>query len=92
MKESQETEVLDLAYFQTMLLERFAALQRQAMAEGSNARTEAERQRINLALERIRRDNYWNCFRCGEDITEERLLVDPTVLTCSDCDPGRKVK
>ena len=88
MKDPQVTQELDLEYFQRLLLERFNTLQRQAVSEGAVASTEAERQRINLALDRIRRDDYWYCHKCGEEIGEQRLLVEPTVQTCSDCAPG----
>jgi len=92
MKDSQVTQDLDLEHFQKLLLDRFNALQRQAVSEGTATSTEADRQRINLALDRIRREDYWYCVKCGEDITEERLLANPTILTCSDCVPGPKKK
>ncbi|MDW7645501.1 MAG: hypothetical protein SCI25_10680 [Desulfuromonadales bacterium] len=80
----------NLEHFQGLLLKQFSALQRQAMSQGTVSPTEAERQRINLALERIRRDEYWYCVTCGGNISEEHLLNDPTVLTCADCTSENK--
>ncbi|MDW7645493.1 MAG: TraR/DksA C4-type zinc finger protein [Desulfuromonadales bacterium] len=52
--------------------------------------TGTERLLIHLAFDRIRKDEYWSCVKCGEDITRQRMLADPTTLMCADCETGAK--
>lgn len=66
-------------------LSRMDALQQQAMARAANQRSEAELQRIEAALVRIRTGEYGFCLKCGEDIPQKRLEVDPAALTCITC-------
>jgi len=66
-------------------LSRMDALQQQAMARATNQRSSAELQRIEAALVRIRTGDYGCCLKCGEDIAEKRLKVDPGALSCITC-------
>ena len=66
-------------------LSRMDALQQQAMARATNQRSAVELQRIEAALVRIRTGDYGYCLKCGEDIAQKRLNVDPGALTCITC-------
>lgn len=69
-------------------LSRMDALQRQAMAQASRRRREAERQRIRAALGRIGSGEYGYCTDCGENIGPERLDADPATPRCLNCTRG----
>ena len=66
-------------------LSRMDALQQQAMARATNQRSAVELQRIEAALVRIQTGDYGYCLKCGEDIAEKRLKVDPGALSCITC-------
>lgn len=66
-------------------LSRMDALQQQAMAKAASQRSSIHLQRIEAALVRIRTGEYGYCLKCGEDIPEKRLNVDPAALTCMNC-------
>ena len=66
-------------------LSRMDALQQQAMARAVNQRSAVELQRIEAALVRIRTGEYGYCLKCGEEIAEKRLNVDPGALNCIRC-------
>jgi DnaK suppressor protein len=66
-------------------LSRMDALQQQAMARATTQRSAVELQRIETALVRIRTGDYGYCLKCGEDIAQKRLKVDPGALTCITC-------
>ncbi|HEX6142611.1 MAG TPA: TraR/DksA C4-type zinc finger protein [Geminicoccaceae bacterium] len=66
-------------------LSRMDALQDQAMALATEERRQRRRQRIGAALERLERDEYGLCVRCGEEIGPKRLELDPSVPTCLAC-------
>jgi len=66
-------------------ISRMDALQHQAMARATNQRSAVELQMIEAALVRIRTGDYGYCLKCGEDITEKRLKVDPGALNCITC-------
>jgi DnaK suppressor protein len=40
---------------------------------------------IEKALEKIQRGNYGLCEKCGQQIEEMRLKIDPAVLLCRKC-------
>ena len=69
-------------------LSRMDALQRQAMAEATNRRRIARRQRILAALERMEEDEFGYCQDCGEEIPVGRLELDPTTPSCVSCASG----
>ena len=45
----------------------------------------AEIRAIRAALERIAKDEFGICARCGEEISEERLDVVPYAALCRNC-------
>jgi len=40
---------------------------------------------INLALDKIKKDNYGRCENCGKEIDEKRLKVLPAARVCMKC-------
>ncbi len=69
-------------------LSRMDALQRQAMAHATMRRRAARGARIDAALRRIDEGEFGYCLKCGDAIAQERLGLDPTVLTCVSCATG----
>ena len=50
------------------------------------SRSDAEELRtIDAALDRLKKGTYGKCSECGEDISEDRLLVLPESPLCRDC-------
>lgn len=47
---------------------------------------ETRLQDINLALEKIRKDNYGKCENCDKNIPEARLKVYPEARKCAKCE------
>ncbi len=43
-------------------------------------------QSINLALEKIKKEKYGICEKCGKKIIEERLKVYPEARMCTKCE------
>lgn len=66
-------------------LSRQDALQQQAMAKAQDARRHIEIQKIDAALDRIRKGEFGWCEECGEAIPFKRLEIDPTALLCVKC-------
>ena len=66
-------------------LSRMDALQSQAMALETGRRREVELRRIELALERIKNDEYGYCQSCDEEIPTKRLEMDPATPICVEC-------
>ena len=69
-------------------LSRMDALQNQAMAKATQARRDAETQRLKAALSRIDEGEYGYCCDCGDDIAPARLRLDPAALRCISCSSG----
>ncbi len=69
-------------------LSRMDALQQQAMAQATQKRREAEKQRIRAALVRLDEGEWGWCLTCGEAIAEARLNHDPSVAQCVGCASG----
>jgi DnaK suppressor protein len=66
-------------------LSRMDAMQQQAMAQAAARLTAMEEQRIRTALDRMKSGDFGFCMNCDEEISEGRLRVDPSVLTCIAC-------
>jgi DnaK suppressor protein len=66
-------------------LSRMDAMQVQAMEIEAERRRQERVRRIDAALERIDRDVYGDCVRCGEAIEPKRLALDPTTPLCTEC-------
>ncbi len=69
-------------------LSRMDALQGQAMANATQARRSAQRQRIMATFARMEEGEFGYCLECGEEIASKRLALDPTVPTCISCASG----
>lgn len=69
-------------------LSRMDAMQQQAMALATEQQRQQQLARIDSALARIETGTYGACVRCGEEISEKRLLADLTVTLCIDCARG----
>ncbi|MGI9407307.1 MAG: TraR/DksA family transcriptional regulator [Hyphomicrobiaceae bacterium] len=69
-------------------LSRMDAMQQQAMAEATERQRAGELLRIEAALARLEDGEYGYCERCGEEIPDKRLEIDPSVATCVDCAAG----
>lgn len=41
--------------------------------------------KINSALEKIKKEKYGNCEKCGKKISEDRLKAYPEAPFCQDC-------
>jgi len=41
-------------------------------------------QEVEIALEKIEKDEYGKCEMCGEDIEEKRLITLPSASTCRE--------
>ena len=66
-------------------LSRMDALQLQSMAVAREDRRRHRRDVIAAALKRMEDDDYGYCLVCGEDIPYKRLMADPAVTRCIDC-------
>ncbi len=66
-------------------LSRMDALQLGAMAEETARRRTREILQIEAAIARIDDDEYGWCVKCGQNIGEKRLLLQPMVALCIDC-------
>lgn len=66
-------------------LSRMDAMQQQAMSNAEAARRAQDLRRIDAALARIEAGEYGSCVKCGNDIAEQRLRLDPAVATCIGC-------
>lgn len=66
-------------------LSRMGAMQDHEMSLDAERRRLAELKRIDLALTKIRDDDYGWCEDCGEDIAAGRLDIDPAALYCVKC-------
>lgn len=88
IKGSEDRKTVTLDQQSVGRLSRMDALQRQAMAEATQRRRSARRQRIDAALERMDEDEFGYCQDCGEEIAKARLDLDPTVPNCVSCAKG----
>jgi len=82
-KEGRDTVELD----QTRVgrLSRIDAMQSQAMNNAIGLRRKQELARINAAFSRLDDSEFGYCLKCGDEIPDQRLELDPTALYCIDC-------
>ena len=66
-------------------LSRMDALQAQAMSIETNRRREIELQRIRSALKRFDDNEFGICVSCGDEISLQRLQIEPATPVCIDC-------
>jgi DnaK suppressor protein len=86
--EAAETVELDQA--RVGRLSRMDALATQAMAQESQRRRAAELVRIEAAFRRLDADEFGSCIDCGEEIAEQRLILDPSSTLCIACASRRE--
>ena len=82
---AEETAPVTLQQDSVGRLSRVDALQRQAMALAAQRRREAERNRIEAALRRLRDGEYGYCLVCGEEVGDARLRHSPAAAQCVSC-------
>ncbi len=70
-------------------LSRMDAIQVQAMALATEERRAQERRRVLAAIRRIETGEYGYCVRCGDEVGEARLRLDPTATLCLPCAKAR---
>ncbi len=46
---------------------------------------EIYKKQVHLALERLERGHFGECFECGSEILEERLIACPEAINCISC-------
>ena len=66
-------------------LSRMDAIQQQNMNLATETNRNNKISQIENTLKRIELGTFGICISCGEEISEKRLLIDPTVLKCIDC-------
>ncbi len=44
---------------------------------------------VNLAVEKMKKDSYGKCEKCGKEIEEERLLACPEAKLCIKCNENK---
>ncbi len=54
------------------------------------ARENVEIQKLALALDRMEQGSYGICLACDGDISEKRLMAEPTALLCVHCQEKRE--
>ncbi|WP_299353009.1 TraR/DksA C4-type zinc finger protein [uncultured Shimia sp.] len=69
-------------------LSRMDALQSQAMAKANQARRDAKKMALQLALQRLADGEFGYCDDCGDEIAAQRLRFDPSVVRCISCARG----
>jgi DnaK suppressor protein len=67
---------------------RIDAIQQQEMTLAAQRRRVEQIQKIEAALGRIKSGDFGCCVKCGEDIAEKRLALDPAIPTCINCAQG----
>jgi DnaK suppressor protein len=78
-------EVIDADAAVMGRLSRADAMQREELARETNRRRAEDLQRVQSALERVRKGDYGACLRCGQAIPSERLDADPAATLCIGC-------
>jgi len=78
-------DVVELDQSKVGRLSRMDALQAQAMSVETKRRQKLELTKIKSALIRVDNNEYGNCLRCGEDISQKRLEIDPAATLCITC-------
>lgn len=82
---NQAANVVELDQTKVGRLSRMDAMQAQAMSQETNRRREIQMQRIRSALDRLDSSGFGYCIACDEEISPERLQIEPSVLVCIHC-------
>jgi DnaK suppressor protein len=64
---------------------RIDAIQGREMALASARRRAAELEKIEAAFRRLDAGEYGYCLKCGEEIGDKRLALDPAAAMCVKC-------
>ena len=48
--------------------------------------------KIDVALRRLEKGTYGQCFECGDEIAKARLLAIPFAVRCRDCEEARETE
>jgi DnaK suppressor protein len=64
---------------------RMDAIQGREMALASARRRATELEKIEAAFRRLDAGEYGNCVKCGEEIGDKRLALDPAAAMCVKC-------
>ncbi|TYT75278.1 TraR/DksA family transcriptional regulator [Desulfobotulus mexicanus] len=81
----EENSPLELDQARVGRLSRMDAMQQRAMSKATSSMLNAEKNRIEIALKRIKANDYGYCMHCDEEIGPGRLSVDPSILICISC-------
>ena len=71
-------------------LSRIDAMQQQQMALAAGRQRDTQISRILNALDRMAKDEFGYCVKCGEEIHEPRLEADPAAHLCVVCAAGKE--
>ncbi len=82
-RETAESVQLDQARIGR--LSRMDAMQSQQMALEADRRRERQLVAIEGALRRIESGDYGICFICGDEISANRLAINPANTRCMEC-------
>ena len=66
-------------------LSRMDAIQQQSMDLAREERRRARLAMLTATLHRLDNHEFVCCLACGEDISRQRLEIDPVVTLCVDC-------
>jgi len=66
-------------------LSRVDALKQQAMAQAEERRSKQRLLTVVNALRRLETDDYGDCMRCGEEVSDKRLKASPETPFCVAC-------
>jgi DnaK suppressor protein len=64
---------------------RIDAIQGREMALAAGRRRKGELAKIDAALRRLDAGEYGYCVKCGEEIGDKRLALDPAAAMCVKC-------
>ncbi|MCW7753919.1 TraR/DksA C4-type zinc finger protein [Desulfobotulus sp. H1] len=81
----EENAPVELDQTRVGRLSRMDAMQQRAMSRATSEMLNAEKNRIEIALRRMKTGDYGYCMHCDEEIFHGRLQVDPSMLVCITC-------
>lgn len=72
-------------------ISRVDAMQNQQIALAADRQRQSQIARIRRALSNLDQDCFGHCVKCGDEISEGRLEVDPSAHLCIKCASLRAV-
>ncbi len=81
----QAGKTVELDQARTGRLTRMDAMQAQEMAQETGRRRQQKLLMIEVALQKIKADEYGYCTGCDEEIAFARLHIDPSNTLCIHC-------